>query len=108
MEGLQGIVALTGPLFLLVLLGYALGAWLGWPKAIADALTRFVFAAAIPAMLFQTMSKFSQMPRADARLLIAFFGGCLLVFLVGRLLSRFVFRLDGELQSVFSMGGIFS
>jgi malonate transporter len=108
MESFQGIVALTGPLFLLVLLGYALGAWLGWPKAIADALTRFVFAAAIPAMLFQTMSKFSQMPRADARLLIAFFGGCLIVFVVGRLLSRFVFRLDGESQSVFSMGGIFS
>lgn len=108
MESFQGIVALTGPLFLLVLLGYALGAWLGWPKAIADALTRFVFAIAIPAMLFQTMSRFSQMPRADARLLIAFFGGCLVVFLLGRLLSRYAFKLDGESQSVFSMGGIFS
>lgn len=104
----QSIAGLTAPLFLLVLLGYLLGAWAGWPKSVADALTRFVFVAAIPAMLFHIMSRFSQMPRADARLLIAFFGACILVFIVGRLLSRSLFRLDGESQSVFAMGGIFS
>ena len=103
----QSIVGLTAPLFLLVLLGYLLGAWARWPKSVADALTRFVFVAAIPAMLFHIMSRFSEMPRADVSLLAAFFGACFLVFIAGRLLSRWLFHLDGESQSVFAMGGIF-
>ena len=40
--------------------------------------------------------------------LIAFFGGCLLVFAIGRLLAWRVFRLDGVSQSVFALAGIFS
>lgn len=104
----ESIAALTAPLFLLVLLGYLLGAWAGWPKTVADALTKFVFVAAIPAMLFQTMSRFSQMPRADARLLLAFFGACLAVFIVGRIVSVVGFRHNAESQSIFAMGGIFS
>lgn len=102
------ILALTAPLFLLVFIGYALGAWGKWPKSVSGALTRFVFALALPAMLFYIMSDFSRMPPTDARLLIAFFGACVIVFFIGRLVSRHVFRLDGVSQSVFSLGGIFS
>ena len=104
----ESIATLTAPLFLLVLIGYLLGAWAGWPKAVADALTRFVFVAAIPSMLFHAMSRFSQMPRADARLLLAFFGACLVVFIIGRIASATLFRMNAESQSVFAMGGIFS
>jgi predicted permease len=101
------ILGLTAPLFLLVAAGYALGSWRRWPGKLSAALTRFVFAAAMPALLFHTMSRFSQMPRADARLLLAFFGACLVVFLAGRALSAALFRLDGVSQSVFALGGIF-
>ncbi len=104
----ESIAGLTAPLFLLVLLGYLLGAWARWPKSVADALTKFVFVAAIPAMLFHAMSRFSQMPRADVRLLLAFFGACFIVFVIGRIVSALVFRLNAESQSVFAMGGIFS
>jgi malonate transporter and related proteins len=102
------ILALTAPLFLLVLLGYALTRWGRWPKPVADALTRFVFSVAIPALLFRLMSDFSRLPPVDARLLIAYFGACLAVFLIGRLVAARVFRLDGVAQSVFALGGIFS
>jgi malonate transporter and related proteins len=44
----------------------------------------------------------------DARLLIAFFGGCLLLFVLGRVLGFALFRLDGVAQSVFALGGVFS
>jgi hypothetical protein len=102
------IVALTAPLFLLVLLGYSLTRWGRWPKAVADALTRFVFSVAIPALLFRLMSDFSRLPPVDVRLLIAYFGACLAVFLLGRLVAARVFRLDGVAQSVFALGGIYA
>ena len=101
------LVSLTAPLFLLVLLGYALSRF-GWPRTASDALTRFVFSVAVPTLLFRLMSDFSRLPRVDARLLIAFFGGCLIVYVVGRLAGASLFRMDGVAQSVFAMGGIFS
>ena len=101
------LVALTAPLFLLVLLGYVLTRF-GWPRSASDALTRFVFTVAVPTLLFRLMSDFSRLPRVDARLLIAFFGGCLVVYAMGRALGASAFRMDGATQSVFAMGGIFS
>jgi malonate transporter and related proteins len=108
MQSVQHIIALTGPLFLLILIGYALTRWGRWPKDASDALTRFVFSIAVPALLFRLLSDFSRMPPVDARLLIAFFGGCLLVFLLGRVVGRQLFGLDGVGQSVFGIGGVFS
>jgi malonate transporter and related proteins len=102
------LLALTAPLFLLVLLGYGLSRWGGWPRTASDALTRFVFSVAIPAFLFRLFSDFSLLPPVDARLLIAYFGGCLVVFVLGRVVAAKLFGLDGVSQSVFAMGGIFS
>lgn len=96
------------PLFLLVLAGYLLIRWLPCPPGLADGVTRFVFTVALPAMLFRLMSDLSRLPPVDVRLLIAFFGGCLLVFIGGRWLAWRVFGLDGIGQSVFALGGIFS
>ena len=59
-------------------------------------------------MMFRLMSDFSKLPPVDARLLIAFFGGCLIVFVIGRLIAWKVFALDGVSQSVFALGGVFS
>lgn len=101
-------MALSAPLFLLVFVGYGLIRFAHWPKAIGDALSRFVFAAALPAMLFRLMSDFSRLPPVDARLLIAFFGSCLAVFAIGRVIAWRLFGLDGVAQSVFALGGVFS
>jgi malonate transporter and related proteins len=101
-------IELSAPLFVLVLLGYLLAASRRWPKAVSDALSRFVFAVAVPALLFRLMSDLSRLPPVDARLLIAFFGGCLIVFVLGRALGAWMFRLNGVQQSVFALGGIFA
>ena len=101
------LISLTAPLFLLVLLCFSLSGF-GWPRSASDALTRFVFTVAVPTLLFRLMSDFSRLPRVDARLLVAFFGGCLAVYIVGRLVGAALFRMDGASQSVFAMGGIFS
>ncbi|GAA5158300.1 AEC family transporter [Viridibacterium curvum] len=99
---------LTLPLFILIALGYALMRWGHWPKVVADALTRFVFALALPALLFHTMSDMSRLPPVDMRVLIAFFGSCLIVFAIGRLVAARFFALDGVSGSVFALGGVFS
>ena len=108
MAALQHLLALTAPLFLLVLVGYVLVRWGRWDKAVSDALTRFVFAVAVPALLFRLMTGFSRLPPVDARLLIAYFGGSLVVFFLARLVTWRLFDLDGPAQSVFGVGTIFS
>jgi malonate transporter len=96
------------PLFVLIAIGYVLMRGFKWPKEVSDALTRFVFSVALPALLFSMMSDLSQLPPVDARLLIAFFGSCLIVFAIGRLIAAKLFRLDGVSGSVFALGGVFS
>jgi len=102
------LVDLTAPLFVLVAIGFALTRWGRWPMAAADTLTRFVFDVAIPTLLFRLMSEFARTPRVDVRLLVAFFGGCLVVYIIGRLIAWGMFRMDGTGQTIFAMGGIFS
>ncbi len=99
---------LASPLFLLVLAGYGLARSGSWPASAAEALSRFAYMIAIPAMLFRMMSGFAAMPPLDPRLLLAFFGGCLIVFGIGRIVTASQFRLDGVAQSVFALGGVFS
>lgn len=101
-------VGLALPLFVLVFVGYALVLWGHWPKSVSEALTRFVFSIALPALLFHLMSDMSKLPPVDARLLIAFFGSCLVVFAIGRVVAARLFKLDGVSQSVFALGGVFS
>lgn len=99
---------LATPLFVLIAIGYMLMRVFKWPQEVSDALTRFVFSVALPALLFGMMCDFSRLPPVDARLLIAFFGSCLLVFAIGRVVAAKMFRLDGVSGSVFALGGVFS
>lgn len=101
-------ILLSMPLFILIALGWMLVRWRKWPDSITEALNRVVFKIALPAMLFRLMSDFGQSPPVDARLLIAFFGSCLIVFVLGRVMARRLFKLDGISGSVFALGGIFS
>lgn len=107
MQAFTHLAALTAPLFLLVLIGYGLSRWGHWPQPVADGLTRFVFSVAVPTLLFRLMSDFSKLPPVDARLLIAFFGSCIIVFLLARVVGATLFRMDGVGQSVFGIAAIF-
>jgi predicted permease len=99
---------LSAPLFAIVLAGYLLGLWPGWQKKWTAWASKFVFNVALPAMLFHLMSGMGTLPPVKAGVLVAFFGGCLVVFGVGRVVAARYFHLDGTAQSVFAMGGIFS
>ena len=108
MNAFVQLVDLSTPLFGMVLVGYAIGRSGRWPAAYSEALSKFLFAVPLPALLFRLGAGIAQLPPVDARVLVAFFGGCLLVFAIGRLVGLFAFRLDGVGQSVFALGGIFS
>jgi predicted permease len=102
------LVELTAPLFVLVAIGWLLARFGRWPIVASDALTRFVFTVAIPVLLFRLMSDFARAPHVDTRLLFAYFGACLVVYAIGRIVAATLFRMDGAGQSVFALGGIFS
>src|SRR6202790_68711 len=59
-------------------------------------------------MLFRMMSHQASLLPVDSRVLIAYFGSCLIVFLIGRATAAWLFKLDGTAQSVFALGGIYS
>lgn len=101
-------IYLSAPLFILILLGYALTRIGKWPISISEGMNRFVFNVALPCMLFRVMSDFYKSPPVDVRLLLAFFGSCLLIFILGRILGARLFKLDGVAGTVFALGGIFS
>jgi malonate transporter and related proteins len=99
---------LSLPLFGIVVLGYLIAIGTGWPRRWTDLLSKLVFNIALPGLLFHLMSGVSRLPPVDARLLIAYFGGCLTVFAFGRWVAARLFQLDAVAQSVFALGGVFS
>lgn len=101
-------LTLSAPLFLVVMVGYGIARVPLWKRRWTEIASKLVFAIPIPALLFHMMSDVRRAPAVDARLLIAFFGSCFVVFVIGRLVAAFVFGLDGVAQSVFALGGVFS
>ncbi len=100
--------ALALPLFLLVALGFGLVRFAGWNRQVSDGMSTFVFSVALPALLFRLMSDFSHLPPVDARLLLAFFGACLLTFLLGHALGGRLFRLDATGRAILGLATVFS
>jgi hypothetical protein len=95
-------------LFAVVFVGYFLARRKSWKREWTDRFSKLVFVVLLPALLFHLMSGFSKLPPVDWRLLFAFFGGCFVVFGIGRAVAARFFRLDGVAQSVFALGGVFS
>jgi malonate transporter and related proteins len=101
-------LSLLAPMFGLAALGFALARLPFWRPHWTQVISKFVFAVPLPALLVHLMSDLSRLPPVDARLLIAFFGSCFLVFAFGRVVAHVAFGLDGVGQSVFALGGVFS
>lgn len=95
------------PLFVIVFVGFLIARW-RWRREWTEVGSKLVFNVGMPALLFHMMTGMSKLPPVDARLLFAFFGGCFIVFVIGRIVSARVFHLDGVSQSVFALAGVFS
>lgn len=108
MDTLSRNIGLTVPLFVLVLVGYCLARWGTWPQERWKGLSGFVFAVALPALLFRQMTDISDLGSVEPELLLAFFGGCLVVFVAGRIVARRILGCDGSEQILFALGGVLS
>ena len=100
-------LGITFPLFALILLGFSLVRYLRWPDAIGQALERFVFTVALPAMLLNLTSNLANLPPLDPRVLVAFFGGYLVAFLALRLSGRRLLGYDPVACAVFGTTTIY-
>ena len=108
MNVLWHFVRLSTPLYGLVALGYLVASLSWWRRDWSNRASSVVFSVALPAMLFHLMSHQASLPAVDGRVLVAYFGSCLIVFFIGRLTALAFFKMDGVSQSVFGLGGIFS
>ena len=78
---------LCAPLFGTVLAGYVLAKLPFWQSRFTQLASKVVFAVLLPALLFHKLSDVASLPPVDTRLLLAFFGGCFIVFAIGRFVA---------------------
>jgi malonate transporter and related proteins len=78
------------PVFGMIMLGLAFAKFKLMDAAATRGLTLFVFNAAIPALLFKTVSTMAPAEAAPWTLWIVYFGGLAMVWLLAALISRFV------------------
>ncbi|KPF70204.1 hypothetical protein IP84_00025 [beta proteobacterium AAP99] len=108
MSAFLQLLLLSAPLFALVAVGYGATRLAGVPEAVTEWLNRLCFVVLLPATLFRLMAQAHELPPVDVRLLGVYFGSCLSVFALGRLIGARMFRLDSTAGSVFALGGVFS
>ncbi|MBM3582081.1 MAG: hypothetical protein FJX37_08970, partial [Alphaproteobacteria bacterium] len=96
------------PVFAIILAGYAAGrmGWLG--EASSDALNRFVYYCALPALFFGSLARIEPARIFDPAFLAAYTGGQLAVFVAAFASARLLFKNSPAEASLFAMGGIFA
>ena len=100
-------LTLCAPLFLLVFIGWAFIKTGFFKPELPSVLGSFTFRLLMPALLFKLMSHLSEMPPVDWRVLIVFFGSCIIIYACGRVVAKKCFGLGPTGQTVIGMAGIF-
>ncbi|MEX8518839.1 MAG: AEC family transporter [Leptothrix sp. (in: b-proteobacteria)] len=99
------ILAITAPIYLLILLGFVAVRSGIFTRADMKVLGQFVLRFALPALLFKTLSQRSVADILNGRFLLAYAGGSLLVFALGWLWAR---RRPASYRAFIGMGMSFS
>ena len=95
------------PVFGLVACGYLVGSTKVLDKPGIDGLTNFVFYVAIPVLMFRSVLQ-SEIPGIkDLGILLAYYGGCYLTFIVALICGKVFFRLPLDQLAIFGMGSMF-
>ena len=97
------------PLFLLIVLGYALLRSGKFSRAASAAISSFALNFALTSMLFRIMSKaFREGLNTDFTLLVAYFGSAAIVFLACTIVLAKALRLERAEKAIFGVGTVFS
>lgn len=105
---MSAVVDVVLPVFAIIIAGYAAGRfrWLG--EASTDALNRFVYYCALPALFFGSLARIDPVRIFEPSFLAAYTGGQLLIFVAAFVLARIAFKNSPAEASLFAMGGIFA
>lgn len=105
---MEATLSIVLPVFGLMLAGYGLGRTPLISEDGARGITNFVLYAAIPALLFRTMSRLDDLPDADLTIYAAYYLPAFLVMATGVLIGLKVYRLSLQQSALMGMGGSFS
>jgi len=95
------IITIVAPVFLVIAAGYLTVRVKLLTDDMIDGLMRFAILIAVPCLLFQAIAKMNLGTAFDWRLMLAFFGGATICFIITGLVARKVFnRQPGEAVSV--------
>jgi malonate transporter len=96
------------PVFGLVICGYLVGKTKILDEPGINGLTNFVFYVAIPVLMFRSVL-LSDFPRFEEMgILLAYYGGCYLTFIVALICGKLFFRLPLDELAIFGMGSMYS
>jgi predicted permease len=98
------ILAITGPIYFCIALGYAVTRWGLFAKAEMRVLGKFVINLALPALLFNAISQRPLREVMHADYLLAYALGSLTVMLAGYAWARYVQRSALSYRAYFAMG----
>lgn len=98
---------LCAPLFLMVFLGWGLIKVGVFDESVPKALSKFVFKFLMPMMLFDLLNRMHDMPPIDWKVLVAFFGSCVVVYSIGNICGGKLFHQDSTGRVITGMGGVF-
>lgn len=100
-------LAIVFPVFGVILLGYVAGRTKLLPDAGIDALMRFVWYLAIPALLFRAVARIETPDVFDPGLLFAYYGAAFAVWGLAMLIARYAYRQPFEEQVLFGMSSVY-
>lgn len=105
---MSALINVVLPVFALIFLGFIFVKTKVVPPATADGLSSFVFFAAVPALLFNAVTKGDLLAGTDWRVIASYYSSCLILYVAALLLSTYVFRLKPVERPLFAMGCMFS
>jgi len=93
------------PVFALILAGYLAGKTPIMPAAAVLGLSNFAVYAAVPSLMFRTLSRGGLAQSLDPWVILAYYGGCAVVMAASYLTARRLLRLPADASGVFVLGG---
>lgn len=95
------------PVFGLILAGYAAGKTPVMPAQAVVGLSNFAIYAAVPSLMFRTLSRAGVAQSLDAAVLMAYYGGAGAAMAAAYLAARRVLRLPADASGVYALGGAY-
>ena len=105
---MNAVMEVVAPIFGIVLLSFVLARRGVFSVDASDGLTRFMFYVAIPAMLYRTMATTDLPVLIPWRYILAFYVPSFMLFIVGMLMARHIYRWNRSDQGIAAISSSYS